>query len=180
MKRLGVLVAVCLILTLPALLVISVGCSVQQSQPPLQGEGFAIYLTKSDIPPSQMPAMSHFELADEPVIGMADIIFYDRQSHEIKLTSEAFIRIASLEVPVQGKSFVVCIDKQTVYWGAFWTPISSLSFDGVTIWQPLTTGESTVIKLELGYPSESFYGGTDPRNDARLMQVLEAADKLNR
>lgn len=143
-----------------------------------KGEGFAIYLTKDDIPPAQMEALSHVELADKPIVAMKDIITYNAQTHEIKLTRDAFKRIYDLEVPVMGKSFMVCFDKMPIYWGAFWTPISSMSFDGVTIWKPLGYQVPNVITLELGYPSSSFYGGEDPRNNEEIIKSLDAAGKL--
>jgi hypothetical protein len=143
-----------------------------------KGEGFAIYLTKEDIPPAEMEALSHVDIADQPIISIGDIITYNAQTHELKLTDAAFERISQLEVPIQGKSFMVCVDKEPIYWGAFWTPISSMSFNGVTIWKPLSSQEPQVIKLELGYPSSSFYSGEDPRNNAEVMKSLEGAGKL--
>jgi hypothetical protein len=143
-----------------------------------KGDGFAIYLTKGDIPPAQMPALSHVDTAEPPIISMKDIITYNAQTHELKLTTSAFERISQLNVPVRGKSFVVCVDRKPIYWGAFWTPISSISFDGVTIWKPLSLEEPHVITLELGYPSSSFYGGEDPRNNPEVMRSLEQAGKL--
>jgi hypothetical protein len=141
-------------------------------------EGFAVYLTKGDIPPAQMPALSHVDIAEQPVIAMNDIVSYNAKIHEIMLTTEAFDRISSLEVPVRGRSFVVCVDRNPIYWGAFWTPISSMSFDGVTIMKPLGSQDSKIIKLEAGYPSSSFYRGEDPRNNAEVMGLLEQAGKL--
>ena len=79
---------------------------------------------------------------------------------------------------MRGKSFVVCVNREPIYWGAFWTPISSVSFDGITIWKPLNSQEPEVIKLELGYPSPAFYEGEDPRNNAEVMESLEQAGKL--
>ena len=153
-------------------LLISSGCSTPNH------EGFAVYLTKGDIPPAQMPALSHIDIAGQPVIAMSDIIAYNAETHEITLTANAFDRIYSLEVTVRGKSFVVCIDRKLIYWGAFWTPISSISFDGVTIWKPLGSQDPKIIKLELGYPSSSFYEGEDPRNNAEVMESLEQGGRL--
>jgi len=153
-------------------LLMSGGCSAAPH------EGFAVYLTKGDIPPSQMPALSHVDIADQPVFALNDIIAYNAKTHEITLTAKAFDRISSLEVPVRGKSFMVCVDRKLIYSGAFWTPFSSISFDGVTIWKPLSSQDSKVIKLELGYPSSSFYRGEDPRNNAEVMKSLEQAGKL--
>lgn len=143
-----------------------------------RGEGFAIYLTADDIPPDQMAALSHINLSDQPIVAGNDIVTYNAGTHEIALTKNAFARIANLQVPVRGKSFVVCVDKQHVYWGAFWTPISSISFDGVTIWKPLTSDQRYTITLELGYPSSNFYGGSDPRNNPNIIKSLEQAGKL--
>ena len=148
------------------------GCSTAK------GEGFAIYLTRDDISPARMEALSHVDIADQPIIAISDVITYNGQTHEIKLTDEAFERIANLEVPVRGRSFLVCVDKGPIYWGAFWTPISSMSFDSVTIWKPLSSQELKVITLDIGYPSSSFYRGEDPRNNAEVMKSLEQAGKL--
>jgi hypothetical protein len=148
------------------------GCSNSQK------EGFAIYLTKNDISPFQMEMLSHVEIADKPVIGIKDIISYDAGTHEITLTDDAFERISELEVPVQGRSFVVCVDRAPIYWGAFWVGLSSQSFDGVTIWMPLRARDSPVIALTPGYPASSFYSGQDPRNNPTVMDSLEKSGKL--
>ena len=143
-----------------------------------KGEGFAVYLTKGDLSPAQMPALSHADIAEQPVIAMSDIITYNAQTHEITLTASAYERIPRLEVPVRGRSFLVCVDRKPIYWGAFWTPISSMSFGGVTIMKPLSSQGTQVIKLELGYPSPSFYEGEDPRSNPEVMKSLEQAGKL--
>lgn len=62
-------------------------------------EGFAIYLTKDDIYPAQLPALSHVEIDEHPIITHTDIITYNAYTHEISLTASAFNRISSLEVP---------------------------------------------------------------------------------
>ncbi len=159
-------------LILVCALLLSISCILNT-----EGEGFAIYLTQDDVPPAQMEALSHVELAEKPIISIRDIITYNAQTHEMKLTTDAFERIYSLEVPVRGKSFVVCVDKDPVYWGAFWTPISSMSFEGVTIWKPLSP-QDKMITLELGYPSSDFYEGEDPRNNAKILSSLREAGKL--
>ncbi len=143
-----------------------------------KGEGFAIYLTKQDVPPAQMEALSHVDLTDQPIVSAEDVITYKAQTHEIKLTDDAFERILGLEVPVQGRSFMVCVDRQSIYWGAFWTPISSISYHGVTIWRPHSPRGTTIVTLELGYPSSSFYGGEDPRSSPEILASLEQAGTL--
>jgi hypothetical protein len=172
MKKISGYIHANLAAALACVLLLSGGCSAPNT------EGFAVYLTKGDVPPAQMPALSHVDIAEQPVIAMNDIVSYNARTHEITLTTQAFDRISSLEVPVRGKSFMVCIDRNPIYWGAFWTPISSISFDGVTIWKPLGAQEPKIIKIELGYPSPSFYGDADPRNNAEVMKSLEQSGKL--
>jgi hypothetical protein len=143
-----------------------------------KGQGFAIYLTREDIPPEKMEMLSHVDIADQPIVSIQDIITYNARTHEIKLTDEAFERIASLEVPVRGKALLVCVDGTPIYWGAFWTPISSISFDGVIIWKPLGSQKPKVITIGLGYPASSSFEGEDPRNNPAVLHSLEQAGKL--
>ena len=121
---------------------------------------------------SKMPILSHVDLADRPLISLTDIVSYSRNTHEIQLTTEAYERIINLEVPVSGKAFVVCVDHYPIYWGAFWTSVSSVPFDGITILKP---HESTqrVIQLQLGYPSPKFFKGEDYRADRAILESLE-------
>ncbi len=163
---------VSLILAIAGAVILSSGCTSSN------GEGFAIYLTKEDIPPAEMEAQSHVELADAPIIGIDDIVSYNEQTHELKVTQSAFERIFQLDVPTTGKTFLVCVDKSPVYWGAFWTPISSQSFDGVTILKPYNSSEPYIVTLELGYPAPAFYAGADPRNKPEIINALKKADKL--
>jgi len=141
-------------------------------------DGFSIYLTRDDIPVSRMQELSNWELADKPVISIDDIVSYTGDTHEIELTADAYERVTTMRVPTSGKSFVVCANKKQIYRGAFWTPLSSQSFNGVTIWVYPSLHEGNVIALELGYPSPGFYQGKDPRSNPEIFQSLEKAGKL--
>ena len=141
-----------------------------------------IYLLRDDMYTDQFQAadLDDLELMDQPVISTADIISYTRATHAIQLEKDAYQRIQDLyllPVDVDGMPFVVSVDGEPVYGGAFWTPTSSLIFDGVTIMEPFAS-DTTIIRLELGYPSPDFASGIDPRSDARIMETLEAAGKL--
>jgi len=157
-------------------LVVAGGCTVSTDELP-EGEGFAIYLLAEDIPVSEMPSLSNVELADEPFISLRDIISYQQTTHEIELTETANQRVSESDFPVRGKVFVICVNHQPIYWGAFWTWISSLSFDGVVICEPLMPDDNT-ITLQLGYPSQDFYSGEDPRSHPDILHSLEQAGKL--
>jgi len=147
------------------------GCAAQK------GEGFALYLPAREVPPSQVPVMSHLELAERPLISGDDIASYSWATHTIELTAGAHDRLRELEVPVAGRVFVVAVDRQTVYWGAFWTPLSSMSFDGVVILTP-SPQEAHTVRLQLGYPSRLHFAGEDPRSSPIVRQALEQAGKL--
>ena len=105
---------------------------------------------------------------------------YSGKRHEIELTTEAYERIQQIftqPVSVRGIPFVVCAGSDRIYAGAFWTPLSSISFDGVAIYQPFDP-DRRVIRIALGYPTPEAFTGEDPRSDPRILQSLEAAGKL--
>jgi hypothetical protein len=159
------------------LVVIGVGISITACAG-RSDEGFAIYLAKEDISPAQLASLKPEILADQPLITQADVVTYNRQTYELKLTPDAFDRICQLEVPTTGTNFVVCVNQNPVYWGAFWTPISSQSFAGVTIWKPYQADDRHIVTFELGYPAPSFYAGEDPRNNQAIVDAFAKANQL--
>jgi hypothetical protein len=146
--------------------------------PSQKGEGFSIYLTKDNMPVSELPALNQIELADQPLIAIDDIVSYNQETHEIELTADSYERVTKLEVPTSGRAFVVCVGSEPIYWGAFWAPFSSQSFDGVIILIPPFSPDGHFIQIELGYPVPGFYSGEDPRSDPEIRQSLEQAGKL--
>jgi hypothetical protein len=167
LKRLLVALILCLLLT-PLVLN---GCGPRE-------EGFAIYLTKDNVPPSEMAQSGNVTLADEPLFSTVDIVSYERDTNIITLKPAAYATVDALQVPVTGLSFVVCVDKAPVYWGAFWSPESSQSFDGVIIWTLAYDSTKTDVRLELGYPSPDYFHGADPRSNPEIITALEKAGKL--
>ena len=145
-------------------------------------DDFGIYLLAEDMPATQLAGedIQSLALQAEPVIGMDDIVVYDENSHRIELTEAAYRRVQDLfplPVRVDGIPFVVRVGDDAVYAGAFWTPVSSLSYDGVIIMQPFSDQETT-IGLGLGYPSPEVFTGEDPRADPRIIRVMREARKL--
>lgn len=158
------------------MIVVAAGCATSDQKE------FGIYLLRNDMPTDQFQAadLNNLEVQDQPIISTADIISYTQATHTIELNSESYQRIQDhflLPVDVDGMPFMVSVGGEPVYGGAFWTPASSLIFDGVTIMEPFSK-DSTIIKLELGYPSTEVVSGIDPRSDVRIMDALEAAGKL--
>ena len=151
---------------------------VEEIDMPLEGEPFAIYLVAD--PQITGPDLKKYDL-DElplnemPIIASDDLASYDWTYHGINLTEDAYLKLLAIfmgGMPSSGVSFVVLAYEQPIYAGAFWTPLSSLSFDGVVIQQPVDPAGQTLY-IELGYPGSEYFTGEDPRDHPRLRQALE-------
>jgi hypothetical protein len=141
------------------------------------GEVFSIYLvadpqiSSSDLDDWSLDALP---LAEPPLISIEDILVYDWENQAFDVTEESNRRLFEVvggSVPVNGRPFVVVAKDERIYVGAFWTLASSLSIDGVVIEEPVFKDDAT-IKLVLGYPTEVFFTGEDPRGDARILEAL--------
>lgn len=163
------------------LLIIILTLAVSGCQPD-RSDAFAIYLLAQDISAVKVAQIDIDQLAleSEPIISSDGIISYVKANHMIELTPAAYTRIQQIfpmPVRVDGIPFVVCVGKERIYTGGFWTPLSSLSYDGVIIMQPWDTN-ATTIYISLGYPAPEAFTGNDPRADPRIMDALEKAHKL--
>jgi len=144
---------------------------------------FAIYLVNEDIPTEEarQTPLNQFELEEIPLITDAGITTYSAASHELELTQSAYERILELQknprMDVDGMPFVICVGNTRIYMGAFWTPISSLTFDSVVIMLPFDTDKRT-INITLGYPASWAFTGFDPRSDQRILNALKTTGKL--
>jgi hypothetical protein len=135
-----------------------------------------IYLTRDNVPPATLAILSHVEPSDEPLISMDDITSYTWSTHVFHVSERARRILDTLSVPVSGKSFCVCINRLPKYCGAFWTPISSMSFAGTTILMQRPTPDS--VRIGRGYPSDLDFTKPDPRNNAEVEAALRSAGKL--
>jgi hypothetical protein len=145
-------------------------------------DDFAIYLVKGQLSGVDTLGKSADQLAleDQPLLTSRDIVGYDPSLHEIELNNEAYHRIQAVfptPVKTDGIPFVVAIGKEPLYAGAFWTPLSSLSFDGVVILQPMDPS-GNAIRIELGYPGPEAFTGSDPRADPRILHSLKRDGKV--
>lgn len=137
---------------------------------------FVIYLATQDISCYGLSKidLSDIKFEDTPIISSDDIISYYKKTHEIKLTASAFERIEQLDIPLRGRVFVVCVDRNPIYAGAFWNPISSVAFPCIIIMKPFRATDKCIIQLQ---PSPVFEG-EDPRSDQRIFQSLKRRGKL--
>ncbi len=155
---------------------LAIGCRDSQ-------EGFAIYLTASNVPAPQMPSnlsdLRVVGLQETPYLSQNDIVEYRQATHEIVLTEEAYKKVSDFHgIPISGRTFVVTVDRKPIYWGAIWPMFSSASFDGVVIMVPPFNKDPNTIEIGTGYPGPDFSRGTDPRSDARVFDALRKAEKL--
>jgi len=122
--------------------------------------------------------LSELELEDTPILSVDDIVTYDWETHEIQLTDSASERVTRLEGSMLGGlPFAVCVGREPVYIGAFWTSYSSAVFDGILIdVYPAKLGQP--VPIQLGYPSPEWFAGEDLRSDPRIFRSLKEAGKL--
>lgn len=164
---------------LPLFLVLA-ACAQQPATPtPAPApEGFAIYRLAEEGPASLLEgrALDELALAETPIADPGDLITYDTATHTMSLSAEAYERVRDLfaaPVPTGGIPFVVTAGRERIYAGAFWTPLSSLSYDGVVILDPLALSPPR-LQLTLGYPGAEAFTGEDPRSDPRILAAVEA------
>lgn len=139
----------------------------------------AFYLTAETRHGADMPrtGLEKVELSAEPIIAPDEILSYSVQTFELRLAPAAMQRLAALKVPTNGIGFVACSQGKPVFSGAFWTPISSLSYDGIAMMVPLDASWPAV-RLDPGYPGGMSALRDDPRSDPNLLKALEDAGKL--
>jgi hypothetical protein len=137
-----------------------------------------LYLADADLEPGEslMLGLDEIPLEAEPLLTTGDLLSYDQEEHAFALTQDACERI--LEPEILYRRFVVLANGERIYTGAFWTPLSSRSYDGIAILQPLSE-DRCILRVDLGYPSHLTYAGKDPRNDERLLMALDQAGKLD-
>jgi hypothetical protein len=152
------------------------GCSAQT--PEASGE-LAFYQPVEPVSGREILAanLDSLELQEQPLIEADEIVGYTQSSHDLEVTPEVVERLAAMKVPMDGVGFVACLGETPLFAGAIWTPVSSLSFDGVTIEIPLGM-ESTRVHLYSGYPGVDQPLPDDPRDDERMLEALDQAGKL--
>ena len=110
------------------------------------------------------------------VISEEDIIWYNRTSHEIKLTESGVKKIEDLQVSLHGSPFEVKINGETIYNGYFVTPISSISVPPSEVVIE-TLVQNNIIKIQMDYPPSQFVG-EDPRNNPKIFDYFQNIKKI--
>jgi len=121
--------------------------------------------------------------AGNVIIAADQIQFYDWASHTLSLEPAARAKLATSLLEgkrlVSGVPFSVCVGGKPIYEGMFTTSVSSKSLTAPTIVMAggLATGMNQ-LHIQLGYPTDKFFKGQDPRADKRIEAALQAAGKL--
>ena len=143
---------------------------------------FAIYLLQGQLSGAEILGVDpgHLLRQDQPLLTSQDMIQYRPTRHQIELTEAAYKRVWEMfptPIKTDGIPFVVTVGDQAIYAGAFWTPLSSISYNGVVILQPMEP-ERRTIRIELGYPSLEAFSGRDLRADPRILDALQRSGKI--
>jgi hypothetical protein len=117
-------------------------------------------------------------VAQYPVISDKDIESYDWKTQTLLVDKAALWRIPSPSV--WGAPFVVVVDGQPVYVGAFYTGASSASCPVPVIMTDPFLRQSNTLQIQRAYPGEGVPGqsATDPRTNALVKNALQALGNL--
>jgi hypothetical protein len=153
---------------------------------------FNVVLVSQSATADDPPVVDIRDSDGKPLVAAHQIRSYDWETHALTLTqgtraklAERLIRgigISPEKKIVSGIPFSLCLDGQPIYKGNFTTSASSKSFATpvILIEPPLPQDNLTLdeIHIQLGYPTEKFFEGNDPRGDQRIHDALEPAGKL--
>jgi hypothetical protein len=148
-----------------------------------QQHTFAIYLLARPIDTRTLAQdqgqWKQLSLASVPVISDADIISYDFSNHAMRLGPGAINRLP--KPPVTGTPFVIVVNGERIYQGAFYTSLSSISYTEPVIVvdnpEPTRPRQVDVLTIDRGYPAK-MARGEDRRSDERIRTALSKLGKL--
>jgi hypothetical protein len=165
-----------------AILFVMLACHIPTSPAAAQRQdSFAIYLFAGRVETRSLKRQKwdKLPLAKEPIISEADILAYDFSKHALKLRPEALKRLHS--PPVTGTPFVIVVNGERIYPGAFYNSASSIPCDApVIVVNRIAEGDpagADVILIERAFPVQ-FGEGEDPRSDKRVKKTLAKLKKL--
>lgn len=129
------------------------------------------------------------DLSDLPLITDEEILSYEvvedlsKNPLEVKyflhVNKNGWEKIKRLEnISVSsGQRFAVTVNRETVYGGYFWNPVSSFSCD----WIVISGWQSEKLELRKGYPESHFASAhSDPRGSELLIQAFAKTRRLFR
>ncbi len=161
---------------------------IKQHQAKSVSAEFGIYLLadeKMNAVDALKVKLDDITLQTKPLFALDDFVCYSWEDHWFKLTPEALKKLPKPSPPenrlIRGIPFVLLVNGERIYMGAFWTSISSLAFPNPVIiademWLPSRLNWLTIDRAYPGATEEQYKD--DIRNSAALRTALEAAGKL--
>ena len=141
------------------------------------GNGLKFYLLKdSTITANEIMwvNLSDLTLAEKPFLSYEDLIYYDWSKHSIEIELSKANEIKSFcdkNISMRGIPFVVTVDKDRIYLGAFWSSYSSLGATFPHIDALFIANETpNILILKKAWDSNSI--NPDLRNDERIYNSL--------
>ncbi|HKQ80173.1 MAG TPA: hypothetical protein VJ810_41155 [Blastocatellia bacterium] len=144
---------------------------------------FSIYLIEGTLEPTALirdqGSWKDAKLSTKAVISEADIIDYDFSKHAMRLNPETIKRLP--KPGVKGTPFVVIVNGERIYLGAFYSLISSITCTApvIVIDRGIRDSEQKgdTLFIERAYPPDKGVG-QDMRSDERIETVLGKLEKL--
>lgn len=165
------------LLALLGLMLIVSGCqgTTEDAKRNEQSDKLALFLVK-DLKPyeANKVKLDKLSLENTPILTDSEIIEYSWETHEFKLSKDVLLERLKGSVPTSGKAFVLVVNEERIYLGAFWTPLSSLSTPDIPIINSIWSSED----LDKSYKIDYFGNGSDLRKDDRIYEVLKKTAKL--
>ena len=152
------------------------------AQPP----AVAFYFMKTE---AEFLALAEVELDKVPFLTDADILSYCWANHSMALATNAIAKLPSTrDVGTGGKAFVIVVNGERCYRGAFWCSASSIAHFNPVILTDHYDAKSVVIyrmypTFDGRGPLEVIADGKksivpDPRDDDRLREAFRRLGKL--
>ena len=128
---------------------------------------------------ARQEALSDLQLAEEPLFDLDDIEYYDWGSHRFSISERAFIALRNVvkaHHSVSGIPFVVVVNQQPRYLGAFWFAYSSIgpSFPSIDATHLLTDDKGNRM-LIIDRAWDAAY--VNARMDNEIYETLKRAHK---
>jgi hypothetical protein len=147
------------------------GIQTQPCEKTKQNKGMEIYLVKGDYREyTGETGMDSFELETEPLLSGDDIHSYNWDIHSMKIKSSAKINKELLK-----RRFVVTVDGEKIYQGAFWSALYSMIPPEISIYLDSMEEKSGYILLAIGSWSP---GGTIQPNVKNVLDNIKIKKSL--
>ncbi len=165
----------------------SVGTQSPDGPTPQSQQGVALYLVTSPVnlgADATALDKTPLTLAENALISYDEIESYSADTHTFRFKKKVIEQLTDLskQVPLPGQPFGLAVDGNVVYYGLFWSPISSFSasYPYIDLSPDSLSSGADFIDLTVSLRTPTPYGSSRPdlRNDTRLLTRLRQDSKL--